>query len=100
MDIPSKDLLDIGRVKGFSQRTFDAVDQTPFLPEVPNLDLWRSPVTQGLVKSDLSEFKLRSSITRKANKTVYLITEAFGKANVKVIVALYRVSQNSRHSRE
>lgn len=55
-----RNLRFIGRVKGFAQRTFDRVDQTPFLPHVPNLKLWRSPVTQDLVKQDLEEFVLVS----------------------------------------
>ncbi|KAJ3659893.1 hypothetical protein Zmor_011555 [Zophobas morio] len=42
------------------------------------------------ITSDLSWSEHVACITRKANRTVYLITKAFGKANVKVIVALYK----------
>lgn len=40
--------------------------QTPFLPELADLDLWRSPVNQNLILSDLQEFCLKSKYRPKS----------------------------------
>lgn len=45
----------IGKVPGFAQRTFTEVRQSQFYPET-NTGLWRSPVTQSLIKADLELF--------------------------------------------
>lgn len=67
----------IGKIKGFAQRTFDAVDQTPFLPEIENLNLWRSPVNQRYIKQDLEEFVLKSHTKPKSNTLDLAIHRAY-----------------------
>lgn len=54
-------LLYIERTQGFSQRTYDKIDPSPFLP-FESYGLWRSPITQASIRRDLEECVLTSKL--------------------------------------
>lgn len=55
----------LGKVRGFSQRTFSHVEKSKYLPFEDSKNLWRSPVTQNLIRQDLEEFELVSKVRPK-----------------------------------